>query len=234
MKNGHWIPISKGFLKALPHDREYTELEAAYSLQSDFDRKNKVTVTGYCNLWRWSKGKVYRFLDRMNIKILYPESTSKKRNQNGLITVHKPDLNRTNSELIRLIDNSDLQKETDLKRTKNGLKTDLKRVTTIEPKPLTLNPEVKKKINKRKTLIPDNYKLEKKHIDYANSKGITDNLDDIFEGFCINHKKRGTQFVDWYAAWQTWVRNKIKWDKEKEPAKSSQILTKEDIDKLNE
>ena len=74
----------------------------------------------------------------------------------------------------------------------------------------------KKKINKRKTLLPDNYELEKRHIDYANSKGITDNLNDIFEGFCINHRKRGTQFVDWYATWQTWIRNKVKWNKEKQ------------------
>ena len=72
MKNGHWIPISKGFLKALPHDREYTELEAAYSLQIDYDCKNEITVAGYSDLWRWSRGKVYRFLERMNVEIKYP------------------------------------------------------------------------------------------------------------------------------------------------------------------
>lgn len=155
MEHGHWIPISKGFLKALPHDREYTELEAAYSLQIDYDCKNKVTVTGYSNLWRWSKGKVYRFLDRMNIKILYPESTSKKRNQNGLITIHNPDLKRTNNglitdlkqtnnRLIRLIDNNNLQAIKDLKQTKNGLKTDLKQVTTIDTIIHNTNPKEKK------------------------------------------------------------------------------------------
>jgi hypothetical protein len=243
MKHGHWIPISKYFLKSLPHDREYTELEAAYSLQSDFDNKSKVTITGYCNLWRWSKCKVYRFLDRMNIKILYPESTSKKRNQNGLITIHKPelkqtnnrlitDLKQTNNGLIRLIDNSDLQKETDLKRTKDGLKTDLKQVTTIEP--ITLNPKSKKKNNKRKILLPDDYQLTEKHIRYATGKNITTGIEDIFEDFCIYHRKVGSKFVDWYAAWQNWIRNKIKWDKEKEPSIHSQILTKEAIDKLNE
>lgn len=129
---GNWIPISKAFLKHLPKDRPYTELEAAYSLQVDYDQENRVTITGYSNLWRWSKGKVVRFLGRMNIKITYPESTKKKRNQNGLITVHKPDLKRTKNRLIRLIDNKGLEGETDLKHTNNGLKTDQSQVTTKE------------------------------------------------------------------------------------------------------
>ena len=232
MKNGHWIPISKGFLKTMPHDREYTELEAAYSLQVDYDCKNEVTVAGYSDLWRWSRGKVYRFLKRMNIEIKYPEDTTKKQNQNGQIAVQITDRSRTDNGQIRLIENSYLQEEKNRSRTDNGQITDRSQNTTIDP--IILNPKSKKKNNKRKTLLPDNYKLGKKHIDYANSKGITDNLDDVFEGFCINHKKRGTQFVDWYAAWQTWVRNKIKWDKEKEPAKQSKILSKKDIDKLNE
>jgi len=80
------------------------------------------------------------------------------------------------------------------------------------------NKEVKKekKTNKRKTFIPENYSLTEKHIKYAESKNITIGIEDMFEAFCINHRKRGTQFASWYAAWQTWVRNKIQWDKEKQ------------------
>jgi len=74
-----------------------------------------------------------------------------------------------------------------------------------------------KKIYKRKTLLPDNYCLTDKHIKYAESKNITTGIEDIFEDFCINHRKRGTQWVSWDAAWQTWIRNKVKWDKEKMP-----------------
>jgi len=85
-----------------------------------------------------------------------------------------------------------------------------KSATTKETLKETLTKE--KKI-KRKTFLPEDYKLKEKHIEYAKQKGITENLDDLFEGFCINHKKRGTQFVSWYAAWQTWVRNKIEWAK---------------------
>lgn len=140
MIHGNWVPISKAFLKHLPNNRPYTEFEAGFSLQVDYDQGNSVTVTGYSNLWQWSKGKVIRFLKRMNVRIEYPEDTQKKRNQNGLITVHKPDLKRTNNGLIRLIDNKDLPNETDLKRTKSGLITDLKQVTT---KDTNTNPDPK-------------------------------------------------------------------------------------------
>jgi phage replication O-like protein O len=121
--------------------------------------------------------------------------------------------------------NFDLWKVSPKKVTviQKGDRVSPKKVSKLSPKKMNTKDILKetitkdiKKIIKRKTLFPDNYNLEKKHIDYANSKGITDNLDDIFEGFCINHRKRGTQFVDWYAAWQTWIRNKIKWDKEKQ------------------
>lgn len=73
-----------------------------------------------------------------------------------------------------------------------------------------------KKINKRKIPLPNNYKLENRHIEYANSKGIKTEIDDIFEAFCIYHCKVGSKFVSWYATWQTWIRNKAKWDKEKQ------------------
>jgi hypothetical protein len=69
MKNGKWVPISKEFLKALPKDRAYTELEAAYCLQLDYDQNREVTVAGYSALWRWSRGKVLRFFKAMCITI---------------------------------------------------------------------------------------------------------------------------------------------------------------------
>ena len=148
MKHGYWIPISKGFKKALPHDREYTELEAAYSLQLDCDCENTVTVAGYSDLWRWSRKRVYRFLERMNIKIMYPENTTKKRNQRGFLGVHKAphkrDIKGTYKEHIRLIENNNLEEERDIKGAKEGHKRDIKGSTTIEPKePKILKPTKK-------------------------------------------------------------------------------------------
>ena len=100
--------------------------------------------------------------------------------------------------------------------TTNGQPMGNQGVLSINKNDNKVNKE--KKINKRKTFIPDNYKLTEKHIKYANDKNIKTGIEDIFEGFCINHKKRGTKFVCWYAAWQNWIRNKIKWDKEKNEA----------------
>jgi len=140
MKNGKWIPISKGFINYLPKDREYTKLEAAYSLQVDYDCKNTVTVTGYSDLWQWSRKRVYNFLKQMNIKITYPENTTKKRNQRGFLGVHKGlhkrDIKGTYKEHIRLIENNHLEEERNIKGTKEGHKRDIKGSTTIEPKNL--------------------------------------------------------------------------------------------------
>lgn len=70
-----------------------------------------------------------------------------------------------------------------------------------------------KKIYKRKVSLPKNYKLNSEHIEYAKSKGITEGFEDIFEAFCIHHRKIGSKWTDWYAAWQTWIRKKIEIDK---------------------
>jgi len=72
-----------------------------------------------------------------------------------------------------------------------------------------------KKIYKRKVLLPKDYKLTEEHIKYAEFKGIAQGIPDIFEAFCLHHRKKGSQFVDWNAAWQTWIRKKIEFDKDK-------------------
>jgi len=60
----------------------------------------------------------------------------------------------------------------------------------------------------RKTSIPKDYSLTDRHIHYADSKGMSyEIIKHEFEGFCIYHRQKGSKFVDWYAAWQTWVRN---------------------------
>lgn len=189
MKNGNWIPISKGFLKDLPHDREYTELEAAYSLQLDYDCDKEVTVAGYSDLWRWSRGRVYRFLERMNIEISYQRDPQKVRNQTGHIkirkkalhllkgvakksqekhngvhkTVHKTDIKRTYNGHIRLIENSHLREEKDIKRTYNGHKTDIRRNTTIDPKNLNT-----RNLKKEKESIKEKEKpLKKQFLEFV-------------------------------------------------------------------
>lgn len=133
MKYGNWIPISKEFLNHLPKNRAFTKLEAAFSLQCDNEKGARVTISGYVNLWKWSFGKVYRFLDEMGVEIKYPESTQKRQNQNGVITNKITERSAIKNGVIRLIDSKYLQAEAERCEEKNGEKTERSRTTTKDP-----------------------------------------------------------------------------------------------------
>ena len=47
---------------------------------------------------------------------------------------------------------------------------------------------------------------------YAEKKGIKSNLVPIFQDFVLYHSRKNSKFANWYAAWQTWVRNQIRFD----------------------
>jgi len=144
MRRGGWVPISKGLRKALPRDRAYTELEAAYSLQMDFDSDEEVTLSGYSTLWRWSKDKVRRFLSKMMVEIVYPSDTALRQNQRGKLksTDNRPKADRkpTDNRLIRLINSRDLRDVPDRRPTDDRQKADRRSDTTIEPEPLNKKP----------------------------------------------------------------------------------------------
>lgn len=74
---------------------------------------------------------------------------------------------------------------------------------------------IKKKINKRKkspTPCPDIFPVTAQMKQYAASKNHYPDLDDLTEAFLIHHRKKDNRFVDWYAAWQQWFRNDIKFN----------------------
>jgi hypothetical protein len=54
MKSGNLVPISKALVRELPTDRTFSKVEAAFSLQVDFDQDNLVTVAGYSKRWNWT------------------------------------------------------------------------------------------------------------------------------------------------------------------------------------
>ncbi len=137
MKDGDWLPISNALLKYLPKSRKYTELEAGVSIQSDYDRGNPVTVSGYAALWMWSRKKVRKFLCDFNVEIVYPDDTKIKRNQRGHIRIHKRDIKGTDKGHIRCINSKQLEEESDIKGTDKGHKRDIKGNTTknLNPKP---------------------------------------------------------------------------------------------------
>lgn len=130
MKDGNWVPISKGFLFYLPKDRTWTKIEAALSLQADYDHKKPVTIAGYSALWRWSRKKVRVFLNKMGVEIIYPENTQKKQNQRGQIRVQIRDRSDEKKEQIRLIDSKGLEAKRDRPKKKKEQKRDRSGATT--------------------------------------------------------------------------------------------------------
>ena len=69
MKEGNWVPISKAFVERLPKDRKYTEIEAMFSLQVDYDNNRPVSLSGLASLWGWSRNKIRRFLEEIGVCI---------------------------------------------------------------------------------------------------------------------------------------------------------------------
>ena len=135
MRNGNWVPISKAFLRHLPKDRPYSEVEAALSLQSDYDAGNSGTINGYSALWSWSRNKVRHFLKRMNVVLVYPDPTLKKHNQKGQIAIQILDRSGEKKGQIRLIDSKGLDDERDRSGEKKGQIMGRSQDTTKDPNP---------------------------------------------------------------------------------------------------
>ncbi len=152
MQNGKWIPISKFFADSLPRNRKFTDLEAMYSLQLDYDNNNSITVSGCASRWGWSRSKVSKFLSDSEIVIIYPGDTKTQKKQRGMIDIHpdkkrhkkehKKDNKETLKEHKRFIDSRWLQDQKDIKKTLKRHKKSNKKSTTIDPdKILDPNPE---------------------------------------------------------------------------------------------
>ena len=139
MHKGNWVPVRKGFVKFLPKNRPYTELEAVFCLQLDCDENKTATVSGYANLWQWSRHRVRKFLDMVGVSIEYKKDSRKYRNQSGHIVIHKTDISEARNGHIKICDSSNLQSKADISNTKCGHKTDISRSTTRYPNP---NPKI--------------------------------------------------------------------------------------------
>jgi len=170
--------------------------------------------------WKWSRGKVERFLkDLMIDDQIEPQNGPQKNNITSLITIKNYDQYQEDVP------------QTGHKRAANGPQTGRKRGQNNNDNNDNNN---KKKINKRKiaSYLPENYILDEKHLNYAIEKSIPENkINDIFEHFCIYHRKKGNKYLSWYAAWQTWVRNHIEYQK-KSNTKKHKIMTEEEIERM--
>jgi len=65
--------------------------------------------------------------------------------------------------------------------------------------------------NTKKKLIPDDFSLTDQMIEYAKKKGVTDkrSLEKFTENFIGSCKAKGYKYVDFYIAWQNWLRDAI-------------------------
>jgi len=208
VKSGKWVPISKFFTKFLPLSREFTELEAAFSLQVDYDVSNDATIAGYASRWRWSRGRVSRFLERMGVNISYEKSTKNKQNQRGQIVIQITDRSRTDNGQIRLIDSNKIKCETDRSRTDSGQITDRSQGATKDP---NTKPNTKTKDYTEKFLLfwekyPNKKGKAKAFISwkkYNCENGIFDNILESLE----NHKnsdqwkKDNGQYIPHCSTW---------------------------------
>jgi hypothetical protein len=77
------------------------------------------------------------------------------------------------------------------------------------------NPSLNNKNNlkfDKKVPIPEPFPMIDQMRVYAKEKNYAGDLSELTEDFILYHHKHGSKFKDWYAAWQTWLRNQIKWN----------------------
>ena len=105
------------------------------------------------------------------------------------------------------------------KETRNGIATDKNSCSNAPDTDTDTDKKNKQKkvVKKRASEMPLSFELSKAMRAYAESKGVSE-IDDVFEGFCSYHRAKGSTFVDWSAAWQTWVRNHLKFQKSDAPS----------------
>ena len=116
MKAGGWVPISKYLKESLPQDREYTELEAAYSLTLDYDNCAEVSVLGYSRLWRWSRTRVIRYLKEMGVELERIDPRSRK-SLSRLKVSQQQNNGKTSKKQKRMIDSRCLSGKENIKKS---------------------------------------------------------------------------------------------------------------------
>jgi len=114
--------------------------------------------------------------------------------------------------------------ETQVKLKRNSSETQVK--TNKNDK--NDNNDNKRKYKKKKTPTPDIFPVTDQMKDYAKKQNFGGDLEYITENFLLYHRKKGSKFVDWYAAWQSWVRNEVKWNPP-EMSPQPKEITAEDI-----
>ena len=147
--------------------------------------------------WRWSRGKVRRFIKEL--------STGK----DPFLSPQKSPQNKNVTCLYKIEKYSQYQGNGTTERTTNGPQTDRKRYQNKNVK----NEKNEKNIIKPKKScqFPSDFCLTELMKKYATDKGISKSqVDDVFEHFKNYHIAKGTTFKNWDAGWRTWCQNHMK------------------------
>lgn len=76
--------------------------------------------------------------------------------------------------------------------------------------------EPAKTTTKRKTVFPENFTPDQTAIDMANETGVS--IAAELPAFHDHHTANGSTFLDWQAAFRTWLRNAVKFAKRGQPS----------------
>ncbi len=186
--------------------------------------------------WKWSRGKVRRFLQELEGKLVPDDldgKTEKTEHHNErMIVQHKSNI----TTLITIVNYDQYQGDgtvdgtaggtpnrtadgtadgTHLKNEKNekNVKEEKERGSeTADPPPARPTEQTPKK---KRQQLPHSFSLTKGLIAYASSQGLNGDIPQVFAHFCDHHRAKGTVMLDWTAAWRTWVRNEIKFNSRK-------------------
>lgn len=217
IKGGYYLKARKikdsAIAKAPPHVREiwdYLMREAFY--RDGRELKRGQLLKSYQDIredlaWYvgWRKCMYSKHQCEISMKWLKKATmiTTRKTTRGLIITI-------CNFDYYQTPENYESHNETYRKATRKPQTSD-----TIDKEGYKKEKNIKKKINKRKkspTPCPDIFPVTAQMKQYAASKNHYPDLDDLTEAFLIHHRKKDNRFVDWYAAWQQWFRNDIKFN----------------------
>ena len=79
------------------------------------------------------------------------------------------------------------------------------------------------KPKKKPTPAPDSFPLTDDMIRWAQTQGLNGDIQPVTDSFLDHHRAKGSKFLDWVAAWRTWIRNEVKFSRAK-PAQQGKVV----------
>jgi hypothetical protein len=148
--------------------------------------------------WRWSRGKVRRFLEEL-------ESETEQK-----IVQHKSNV----TTLITIINYDEYQGDGTALGTPNSTANSTANSTHLKN---VKNVKEEKGGRARRHTLPHDFILSDSRKEFASKQGLNGNIETVFSQFCDHHSSKGSVMLDWDAAWRTWVRNEIKFSSGRKP-----------------